>query len=645
MAKSKKISVDRRNFLKTAAAGSMATLVANTSAASAQTPASPRTMAPMMSKEAETENPRTAEVLTTDRPGSDFMVDVIKSLSIEYICANPGSSFRGLQESVVNYGGNKSPEFITCCHEESAVGMAHGYAKIEGKPLGVFAHSTVGLQHAAMAIFNAYCDRVPVYIVLGNTLDATKRRPGVEWDHSVEDAAAMVRDYTKWDDLPISLTHFAESAVRAYKIAMTPPCMPVLLVADAELQENPVGENAGLRIPKLTLPSPPQGDSGAVAEAARLLTKAENPVIIVDRTARTPAGVTLLIELAETLQAPVVDLAARMNFPARHPLNHSEHGRELISEADVILGLAVTDFWGAVNSFRDQLQRSSHSITGEGVKLISITAGDLYVKGNYQDSQRYAEVDLAIAADAEATLPSLIEAIKRLITGDRRRSLDNRGKQLAADRQGLLEQARTAATYGWDASPISTARLSAELWAQIKDRDWSLVSDVAPGMSNWPLRLWAFEKHYQFIGGAGGYGVGYGAPAAVGAALANRKYGRLSVNIQCDGDLMYAPGVLWTAAHHRIPILNVMHNNRAYHQEVMHLQRMGNRHNRGVTRAGIGTTITDPNIDFAKLAQSMGVHAEGPIVDPADLGPAIKRAIAVVASGEPALVDVVTQPR
>jgi acetolactate synthase-1/2/3 large subunit len=645
MARNKKLSVDRRNFLKTAAAGSMATLVANTGAASAPPPAPPRTMAPMMSKQAETASPGTAEVLTTDRPGSDFMIDVIKSLGIEYICANPGSSFRGLQESVVNYGGNKSPEFITCCHEESAVGIAHGYAKIEGKPLGVFAHSTVGLQHAAMAIFNAYCDRVPVYIVLGNTIDATKRRPGVEWDHSVEDAAAMVRDYTKWDDLPISLTHFAESAVRAYKIAMTPPYMPVLLVADAELQENPVGENAGLRIPKLTLPAPPQGDSGAVAEAARLLTAAENPVIIVDRTARTPAGVTLLVELAETLQAPVVDLAARMNFPTRHPLNHSERSRELISEADVILGLTVTDLWGAVNSFRDQLHRSSHSITSDGAKLISITAGDLYMKGNYQDSQRYAEVDLAIAADAEATLPSLIEAIKRLITADRRRAFDDRAKQLGADHRGLLEQARTAATYGWDASPISTARLSAELWARIKDKDWSLVSDVAPGMSNWPLRLWAFEKHYQFIGGAGGYGVGYGAPAAVGAALANRKYGRLSVNIQCDGDLMYAPGVLWTAAHHRIPVLNVMHNNRAYHQEVMHLQRMANRHNRGITRASIGTTITEPNIDFAKLAQSMGVHAEGPITNPVDLGPAIQRAIAVVEAGEPALVDVVTQPR
>jgi acetolactate synthase-1/2/3 large subunit len=646
MPSSKKVSLDRRNFLKTAAAGSMATLVSSTGAVAVPQPAAPlHATAPRMSKEAETGTPSTAEVLTTERPGADFMVDVIKSLGLDYICANPGSSFRGLHESVINYGGNKAPEFITCCHEESAVGMAHGYAKIAGKPLGVFAHSTVGLQHAAMAIFNAYCDRVPVYVVLGNTIDATMRRPGVEWDHSVMDAAAMVRDYTKWDDLPISLPHFAESAVRAYKIAMTPPMMPVLLVVDSELQERPVAEAEKLRVPRLVLAAPPQGDSGAVREAAKLLLAAENPLIVADRLARTPDGVTRLIELAELLQAPVIDQAGRMNFPTRHPLNHSQRGRELVTTADVILGLELTDFWGTVHAFRDQLVRTSHPITADGTKLISITAGDLYSKGNYQDLQRYPEVDIAIAADGEATLPSLIEAVKSLLTDDRKRALQQRGATLAADHQELMDQALTEATYAWDASPITTARLSAELWAQIKGHDWSLVSDVAPGMSNWPLRLWSFEKHYQFIGGAGGYGVGYGAPAAIGAALANRAHGRLSVNIQCDGDLMYAPGVLWTAAHHRIPVLNIMHNNRAYHQEVMHIQRMSNRHNRGVERARIGTTIGEPNIDFAKLAQSMGVYGEGPITDPKDLGPAIRRAIEVVNRGEPALVDVVTQPR
>jgi acetolactate synthase I/II/III large subunit len=323
-------------------------------------------------------------------------------------------------------------------------------------------------------------------------------------------------------------------------------------------------------------------------------------------------------------------------------LNKSSRSRALVAEADVILGLELTDFWGTVNSYRDQLERTSRRISKSDAKLISITAGDLYIKANYQDFERYPEVDLAMAADAEATLPSLIEAVKRLVTADRKNAFQARGAKLAAAHQTALEQARVDATYGWDASPITTARLFAEVWAQIKNEDWALVSS---SQSNWPARLWTFDKYYQFIGGSGGAGVGYGAPAAVGAALAHKKYGRLSVNVQNDGDLMYAPGILWTAAHHRIPLLNVMHNNRAYHQEVMHLQRMANRHNRGIDRAPIGTTIEDPNIDYAKMAQSMGLFAEGPITNPKDLGPAIKRAIAAVKRGEPALVDVVTQPR
>jgi len=415
-------------------------------------------------------------------------------------------------------------------------------------------------------------------------------------------------------------------------------------VADGDLQEDGIAADARLSIPKLTLAAPPQGESGAVAESARLLVAAENPVIIADRAARTPAGMKLLVELAEALQAPVIDQGGRMNFPTRHPLNHTERSRVLVGSADVILGLELTDFWGTVHSYRDQLQRTSQSITKPGAKLISITAGDLFLHSNYQDFERYPEVDLAIAADAEATLPSLIEAVKRLITADRKSAFEARGAKLSAAAKDALDRARSEATYAWDASPISTARLSAELWAQIKNDDWSLVSDV-PFVSRWPLRMWNFDKHYQYIGGAGGAGVGYGAPAAVGAALANRKHGRLSVSIQNDGDLMYAPAVLWTAAHHRIPLLSVMHNNRAYHQELMHVQRMANRHNRGIDRAVIGTTIEDPNINYSKIAEGLGVHAEGPITDPKDLGPAIKRAVEIVRRGEPALVDVVTQPR
>ena len=198
------------------------------------------------------------------------------------------------------------------------------------------------------------------------------------------------------------------------------------------------------------------------------------------------------------------------------------------------------------------------------------------------------------------------------------------------------------ASWGWDASPISTARLAAEVWAQIKEKDWSLVSGA---LSGWPRKLWNFEKPYHHIGGSGGGGVGYGAPAAVGAALANRKYGRFSVNLQNDGDLMYGPGVLWTAAHHRIPLLNIMFNNRAYHQEVMHLQKMSTRHQRDITTAGIGNVLEDPNIDYAKVAQGMGWYAVGPVTEPKDLASAIRKAVEVVQRGEPALVDVVTQPR
>lgn len=630
------MAVSRRKFLKSAAG-----VVGSAAVLPAQSPQQ-RGAAPPLSPDNEAGSPAEIDVLTTDRCGSDFMVDVIKSLGFDYVCANPGSSFRALHESVINYGRNEKPEFITCCHEESSVAMGHGYFKVEGKPLAILAHGTVGLQHAAMAIYNAYCDRVPVYIILGNTLDATMRRPGAEWAHSVQDAAAMVRDYIKWDDTPASLPHFAESAVRAYKIAMTSPMLPVVLVTDSDLQEEPLSNDSKIRIPRLTLTSQPQGDSGAVAEAARLLVAAESPVIIADRAARTPAGMKHLAELAETLQAAVVDQGGRMNFPSRHPLNQSGRGRAAIAEADVILGLEMGDFWGATNSLRDQLHKTSRPITKPGAKLISITATDLYTKGNYQDFQRFPDVDLAIAADAEATLPLLIDAAKRLITPDRKRNFQDRGSKLAAASEAALERVRNDAAYAWDASPISTARLAAELWAQVRSEDWSLVSG---GLSGWPQRLWTFDKYYQHIGGSGGYGVGYGAPASVGAALANRKYGRLSVNIQNDGDLMYAPGILWTAAHHRIPLLTVIHNNRAYHQEVMHLQRMANRHNRGIDRPHIGTTIEDPNIDYSKLAQGLGLHGEGPVTDPKDLGPAIKRALAVVKRGEPALVDVVTQPR
>lgn len=645
----KKSSVNRRNFLKGAAAGAAALAAKPAVLAPAPEPqAQARAATALPSARlvaAETTPPPRADVYTTDRPGSDFMVDVLKSLDFEYIAANPGSAFRALHESFLNYGGNKNPEWITCLHEESSVAMAHGYAKIEGKPMMVCAHGTVGLQHASMAIYNAYADRAPVYIVLGNILDGTWRRGDVEWTHSVQDAASMVRDYTKWDDSPVSLAQFAESAIRAYKVAVTPPQGTVVLVADGVLQEEPVSpEDRGkLRLPKLARTAPPAADSSAIADVAKILVGAENPVIIAGRSARTAEGLKLLVELAELIQAPVQDRRMRMNFPTRHPL----YGGGSIAQADVILGLEVPDFFLVTHTQTpiNRMGMETKPITKPGAKLITISSLDLLEKANYQDFGRYADVDLAIAGDAEATMPALIEACRKLITPDRQRVIQQRGEKIAEQTKKMRQASVEQAAWGWDSSPVSTARMSAELWAQIKNEDWSLVTSDANSLSNWPTRLWDFTKYHQFIGGHGAYGIGYAAPAAVGAALANRKHGRLTVHFQNDGDLNYAPGVLWTAVHHKIPLLMMMHNNRGYHQERMYVGDMALRANRDIDKVRIGTDLTNPNIDYATMAKAYGMYSAGPIENPADLAPTIKKALEVVKRGEPALIDVVTQPR
>src|SRR6266568_1489834 len=312
---------DRRRFLTGFVAAGAATAMAPARAAeTAPAPRVPSALPPSMQvAQAETGTPREL-ARVKGIPGSDFMVDVIKTLAIKYLPANCASSYRAIHESLINYGGNKMPEFLTCMHEESAVGMAHGYYKAAGKPLMTLCHGTVGLQHATMGIYNAWCDRVPVILMTGNSRDANQRRPGVPTVHSVQDPAAMVRDILKWDDQPGSLQHFAESVVRAYRIAMTPPYEPVLIVLDEDLQEMGIEDSAALHIPKFALPAPPSGEPNAVREVARLLAGAERPVIVADRVARTQAGVKSLVQLAELLNATVIDQGGRMNFPNMHPL-------------------------------------------------------------------------------------------------------------------------------------------------------------------------------------------------------------------------------------------------------------------------------------------------------------------------------------
>jgi acetolactate synthase I/II/III large subunit len=639
--------LDRRQFFAAVAVTGAATALPDGDAAAA-TPA-PASGAPPPSAALLAADVGAASVETRTASvgcGSDFMLDVIKSLQIDYVFSNPGSSFLGLHESIVNYGTNKAPQYITCMHEESAVAMANGYYKAMGKPAATLSHSTVGLQHAAMAFYNAWCDRVPIINILGNTLDLTKRTGANDWRHSAQDPVAMVRDFIKWDDQPTTLQGFAESLVHGYKIACTPPMEPIAIVADSELQEFEIADRSALNIPRYTPSLPPVGEPGAVREAARLLAAAANPVILVDRLVRSAAGMQQLIALAEAVNAPVIDLGSRQNMPTTHYLCQTAEGRGLIGQADLILGLEVTDFWGQINQF-NRISKISHPAADPTAKLITIGLNDVYLKSNYQDFQRYAAVDLSISGDGEATLPSLVEAVNVALTNKRRSVLANRAGNFRDMHRQTFETARQAAAVGWDASPVTTARLCVELWEAIRKEDWSLVSVGASEafVSNWPHRLWSFDRHYQYLGYGAGGGVGYGLPAAVGAALANKALGRFSVNIQCDGDFMYANGALWTAAHHRIPLLTVMHNNRAYGQETMLIQSLSNRRNRGMTRANIGTEISDPPINYAKLAEGMGVWSAGPITDPSELAPALRRAVEVVKQGQPALVDVHTQTR
>jgi thiamine pyrophosphate-dependent acetolactate synthase large subunit-like protein len=648
--------VNRRKFLTGVAVAGAATTVAAPDVASAaalpvEAAKIPSALPPSARQIAlETEVPKVDSPLG-GRAGSDFMVDVIRSLGIEYCYANPASSYRGIHESMINYGKNTMPEFITCMHEESSIAMAHGYYKVSGKPQMILCHGVVGLMHGTMSVYNAWCDRAPVIIVGGTDLDAANRPPGVPTTHSGQDINALVRDFTKWDDTPVSLAHFAQSFVRAYKFAMTPPHEPVMIALDAELQEMPVQERerANLIIPKYTRPAPPQADVAALRETAKLLVNAQNPVIVADRAARTPEGLKHLVELAELIQAPVVNLRGRMNFPNSHYLNQPP---TLYPQADVILGLEVTDFWSVVNGHTDNADNEGTGANRRraktDAKLITINSVELNQKSNYQDFQRFQPVDIAMPGDAEASLPSLIEAVKMAMTSDMKAVYEKRAEAFKKAKATAHERAMAAAAVGWDMAPISTARLSAELWAAVKDSDWALVN-VTGGVSGWPERFFNIDRHYQWIGGSGGAGQGYGPPAAVGAAHAHKQFGRLAVAILGDGDSMYAPGALWTAARHQIPLLAIIHNNRGYHQEVMHVQRLSNRRNRvannGRDFGPVGTRIENPNVDYSMLAKSMGVQAFGPIADPSELGPTLKKAVQIVKAGEPVVIDPVMQPR
>jgi thiamine pyrophosphate-dependent acetolactate synthase large subunit-like protein len=635
--KSKKTSVDRRGFFKNAAAGAAALATTGpiakaqregTGTSPAAAGGAPAPTPQQLARDAGNVRPP-ANVRAITRAGSDLMVQALRDLGIEYAAANPGSTFEGIQESIINYGNppNQTPEFITALHEESAVAMAHGYGKAEGKPMLALLHGTIGIQHASMAIYNAYYDRAPVLMIAGNDR-------GDIPSHTAADMAAMVRSFTKWDAQPKTLDEALVAINRAYNEAITPPMAPTLVVMDSELQKM----NApGAKLPQYKPPQFTTVDASRTKEIAKGLVDAQNPRIAVGRL-RTPQGVKLAVELAELVGASTSTTAANgpMSFPQRHPLC----GPGADTAYDYTLGLGIGGAQASV------IGPDLPTIVAQR-DVMNVGFGGLDGNGGGRGA-RGAPTAPPIQADAEASLPAIIEEVKRQLTADKKARIQDRSaKHADANQQAhvkAIREAVEAKKYGWNGSPISTARLYAELWPLIMNEDWCLSSPSAfSGGHN--VQLWDHNKPYSCLGGQGAGGMGYGAPASVGAALAAKNRGRFVVNIQCDGDLNYAPGVLWTAVHHQLPMLTIMHNNRAWHQEFMYVVYMAGVRGRGTNRAHIGSTLRDPFIDYTKMAAGYGMAGEGPISDPTLLAAALKRGVDSVKRGEPYMIDTITQPR
>jgi len=578
--------------------------------------------------------------------GSDVVVDLMKAFDIEYTAFNPGATFRGIHDSIVNYGGNYKPEVIFCHHEEISVAVAHGYAKVKGKPMIAIVHNMVGLQHASMAIFNAYIDRVPM-MVLGGTgpMNTKRRRPRIDWIHTALVQGNQVRDYVKWDDQPYCLADVPDSFIRGYRITTTDPTAPIYINYDADIQEDAISSLVEVPdVSRYAAPAPMQASPDALYRAAQLLVNAQTPLIIADTLGRNPKTVPALIELAELLAIPVVDKGARFNFPTVHPLDATDGAREILQKADVILALDVADLFGSLTTVSKQT-RNCEYLTSPAVKVITISMNDMLVHSWANDFQALQPVDVAMSADTSIAVPELTRLCREAMGNDAKKkaAIEARQKELAAKHQSRRAKWLADAQAKGSQKEISTAWLALELGEAIKRENWVLVNGTSNG---WARRLWDFTKPTQSIGGSGGAGLGYGPGASIGAALALKGSGNLAVAIQSDGDMLMTSSALWTAAKHRIPLLMVMHNNQSYYNSEEHGLEVAKFRNRPVENAPIGTHVDDPAVDFAKMAQSFGVNAEGAVRNPADLRPALERGVKFVKEKQlPYLVDVIAEPR
>ena len=520
--------------------------------------------------------------------------------------------------------------------------IAHGYAKATGRPMAAILHNLVGLLHANMAIYYAYIDRTPVFII-GATgpMDETKRRPRIDWIHTAQNQGEQVRPYTKWDYQPHTIDGVPEAFSRAYAVMMTEPRGPIYMCYDAWLQEQKLDHDVAMPPAGAEkVPTRIAADPAALERAAGLIAAAERPVVIAEYVGREPAGFHALVDLAETAGIPVYDVDSRLNFPSRHPLNMS-YTKDVFRDADLILCLDTRD-WERPTTELVSATRQVSSVVPSAAKWIDIGFGDLELSSWALDYQRLHHAEVRILADTTLAIPSLTQLLKGRLAGDAglRHRIRARTGQIAQRSKSRRDKWLADAKEDWDATPIALPRLALEVWDAIKDEDWVLSAGT---LEQWTRKLWDFDQPYRHPGRSLGTATQFG--ISIGVALAHRDQKRLVVDLQPDGDLMFDAGALWTVAKHRIPMLVLMYNNRSYYNDWEHQIRMARMRGTPVDRAHIGMDLDGPAPDFAAMAKSMGWYAEGPFESPEGLPAALRRAIARVKQGQPALLDTVTQKR
>jgi thiamine pyrophosphate-dependent acetolactate synthase large subunit-like protein len=548
--------------------------------------------------------------------GSDAIAAMLRELDVPYLALNPGASFRGLHDSLVNYLGNTRPQMLLCIHEEVAVAIAHGYAKASDRMMGAVVHSNVGLMHATMAIFNAWCDRVPL-LLLGATgpWDAAKRRPWIDWIHTASDQGALVRDYTKWDNQPASVPAAYEALLRGAQIANTAPRGPVYINLDAGVQEAKLGALPPLPDPARFAPAQsPEPPRELVAQACRILSSAKNPLIMAGRCSRSLEGWNARVKLAEKLQARVVtDLKQGAAFPTDHALHAAPPGTFLgpeaaqaLREADVILALDWNDLAGTLKqAYGPELVKA---------KVIHVSC-DMHVhRGWSMDYQGLPPADVLLLTEPDVAVPILLEACTA---------------RSAAARPAA--PARSFPTPS-DVSILAVAQA---------------LNEAAKGMelciTKLPLGWHGAYRHFRhpldYLGQDGGGGVGAGPGLTVGAALALQGTGRTPVGIVGDGDFLMANTAVWTAAHYRLPALLIVCNNRSFYNDEMHQERVARERARPVENKWIGQKMIDPDIDIAAMARAQGAEGIGPVTELGALAPAIARGLDLARSGKVAVID------